>query len=472
MKNTEIRVRFAPSPTGFMHIGNARTALYNYLFARNVGGRFILRVEDTDFERSTQQAKEVIFSSLKFLGIEWDEGPYYQSERIHLYQEFAKELLKRGIAYKCYCEPQELEQRRLMMQAAGKPYKYERTCYHLTPEEKQPKENLPFAIRFLVPPGEVTFPDLIRGNITIKGEELEDFVLLRSDGTPTYNFACVIDDYSMKITQVIRGEDHIPNTPKQILIYKAYQWEHPIYAHLPMIMGPDHTKLSKRHGATSVEAYREMGYLPEALVNALAMLGASFEPDREVYRLDELIKLFPLNNVSKKAAVFNAEKLKWFNREHIKLMTTEGLLLRLLELGLVSGDINYLRRVLTLVRDRITVLNDVYNEFNYFFEEPKTYDDTGLVNWSGKEVLENLRLLKDKLSELTDFLASLIEKAVRTLAEEKNLKAKNLIHPLRLALSGKTVSPGLFEMMELLGKTRVVTRIGAFIEKIKQINDR
>ncbi len=472
MKNTEIRVRFAPSPTGFMHIGNARTALYNYFFARNTGGRFVLRVEDTDVSRSTREAKEVIFSSLKFLGIEWDEGPYYQSERTSLYQEYAEKLLKIGIAYKCYCQPRELEQRRMETQAAGKPYKYERTCYHLAQEEKQPKTGLPFAIRFLVSPGEISFPDLIRGNITFKGEELEDFVLLRSDGTPTYNFACVIDDYSMKITQVIRGEDHIPNTPKQILIYKAYKWEHPFYAHLPMIIGPDHTKLSKRHGATSVEAYREMGYLPEALVNALAMLGTSFEPDREVYRPDDLISLFSLNNVSKKAAVFDPEKLKWFNREHIKLMTTEDLLSRLLESGFLSGDKEYLIKVLALVKDRITVLGDVHSEFVYFFEEPKTFDDTGLKTWSSGEVLENLGLLKGKLSELTDFSAPSLEKMVRSLAEERDVKAKNLIHPLRLVLTGKAVSPGLFEMMEVLGRTRVVTRIDAFLEKIKQINER
>ncbi|MBT9164676.1 MAG: Glutamate--tRNA ligase 1 [candidate division WS2 bacterium] len=470
MKNTDIRVRFAPSPTGFMHIGNARTALYNYLFARNQKGKFILRIEDTDVERSTPEAREVIFSSLRFLGIEWDEGPYYQSERVTLYQEYAEELLKKGVAYKCYCQPQELEQRRRETQVAGKPYKYERTCYHLTPEEKQQKTGLPFAIRFLVPPGEVSFPDLIRGNITFKGEELEDFVLLRSDGTPTYNFACVIDDYSMKITQVIRGEDHIPNTPKQILIYEACKWEPPLYAHLPMIMGPDHAKLSKRHGATSVEAYREMGYLPEALVNALAMLGASFEADREIYRLGELISLFSLNNVSKKAAVFEPEKLKWFNREHIKLMTTEDLLSRLLEWGFKSDDKNYLSRVLTLVKERITVLGDVHNEFIYFFQEPKTYDDTGLITWSSGEVLENLGLLKDKLSELLDFSALSIEKTFRSLADERSVKAKELIHPLRLVLTGKTVSPGLFEMMEVLGRTRVVTRIEAFLAKIKQIN--
>ncbi|MBT9175081.1 MAG: Glutamate--tRNA ligase 1 [candidate division WS2 bacterium] len=243
-----------------------------------------------------------------------------------------------------------------------------------------------------------------------------------------------------------------------------------MYAHLPMIMGPDHAKLSKRHGATSVEAYREMGYLPEALVNALAMLGASFEPDREIYRLGELISLFSLNNVSKKAAVFEPEKLKWFNREHIKLMTTEDLLSRLLEWGFKSDDKNYLSRVLTLVKERITVLGDVHNEFIYFFQEPKTYDDTGLITWSSGEVLENLGLLKDKLSELLDFSALSIEKTFRSLADERSVKAKELIHPLRLVLTGKTVSPGLFEMMEVLGRTRVVTRIEAFLAKIKQIN--
>ncbi len=420
-------------------------------------------------DRSTKESTDVIFSSLHFLGIDWDEGPYFQSERLDIYHEYAHKLLLSGQAYKCYCSPEEIEDRKRKLKEKGRVFKYDRYCLKLNGEELDKVKDRPFAIRFLVPYEKIYFHDLIRGDITFQGEEIEDFVLLRGDRTPTYNFACVVDDYLLNITHVIRGEDHIPNTPKQVLVYKALGWEVPLLAHLPMILGPDHIKLSKRHGATSVEAYREMGYLPSALANYLALLGASFEPDREVYNMEELIRFFSLDRVSKKAAVFDPEKLKWMNKEHLKIMGEEEIA-SLLELRGFPGkeysravDRTYLLKVLKLIKERLTLLDDIKKEFSYFFQAPTSYDPIGLENYKNERIRKELNLLVEVLNELEEFTAPFLEDTLRRYAESRDLKARELIHPIRLALTGKTVSPGLFEMMEILGKEETILRIRLFI---------
>lgn len=485
MKNKEIRVRFAPSPTGFMHLGNARTALFNYLFVRNQGGKFILRVEDTDYERSTEEAIEVIFSSLNYLGINWDEGPYYQSKRLGLYRDYALKLLSEGYAYRCFCLPEEIAERKKRVQDVGGIYKYDRHCLKLNEEDLEQVRDRPYAVRFLVPHKEVGFKDLIRGEISFQGEEIEDFVLLRSDGTPTYNFACVVDDHLLNISHVIRGEDHIPNTPKQILIYQALNWELPQFAHLPMILGPDYSKLSKRHGATSVEAYQRGGYLPQALFNYLALLGASYEPDREVYSKEELIKLFSLDKVSKKAAVFDPEKLKWMNKEHLRMMKDEDLADLMIEREYLKSVEDekvyetffnrvYLLKVMRLIKERLTLLSDVQKEFAYFFKAPNSYDLEGLKKYKVESVLSDLKSFLVILEGLEDFSAAQLEEKLREFAERLGLKARDLIHPLRIALTGKTVSPGLFELMEVLGKNETISRINLFlgmVENREQIGD-
>ncbi|MCL4537181.1 MAG: glutamate--tRNA ligase, partial [Nitrospirae bacterium] len=312
-KNNKIRVRFAPSPTGHLHIGGARTALFNYLFARHNNGAFVLRIEDTDRSRSTEEYIEAIIEGMRWLKLDWDEGPYRQTDRFDIYRSYVERLLNEGKAYRCYCTPEELEQRRQEALAQGKTPKYDGRCRNIT----EPMPDKPSAIRFKMPQeGRTVVNDLIKGVVEFENNQLEDLIIMRSDGTPTYNFVVVVDDIDMEITHIIRGDDHLNNTPKQIHIYKAFGWEPPAFGHLPMILGADKTRLSKRHGATSVMAYKDMGYLPDALVNYLVRLGWSYG-DQEVFTKDELIKYFSLENIGKSAAVFNPEKLLWLNSQYI-----------------------------------------------------------------------------------------------------------------------------------------------------------
>ncbi|MBI3753786.1 MAG: glutamate--tRNA ligase, partial [Deltaproteobacteria bacterium] len=317
----EVRTRFAPSPTGYLHIGGARTALFNWLFARHHKGKFILRIEDTDVARSTEESTQAILDGMQWLGLNWDEGPYFQSKRFELYREHAYKFLEMGKAYKCYCAPEELEQRRKDALAQGRPPKYDGRCRDIESKGQRVTEskpqNKPFAIRFKVPPGTTLVKDIIKGNIAFDHNEIEDLIILRSDGTPTYNLCVVVDDATMEITHVIRGDDHLNNTPKQIMLYEAFDYPIPKFAHLPMILGSDKTRLSKRHGATSVISYKEMGYLPHALVNYLARLGWSCG-DQEVFTIEELTEKFSLENVGKSSGVFNPEKLLWLNHHYIK----------------------------------------------------------------------------------------------------------------------------------------------------------
>lgn len=418
-----VRVRFAPSPTGYLHIGGARTALFNWLYARRAGGEFVLRIEDTDLTRSEERFTEEILESLKWMGLDWNDAPVRQSSRFELYRSYARRLVEQGAAY----------------ESGG-------------------------AVIFRVPPQTVGLDDLVFGRLEFDNSLLPELVIIKSDGAPTYNFACVVDDATMGISCIIRGDDHISNTPKQIPLYQALGFALPKFAHVPMILGPDGKRLSKRHGATSVLQYRELGYLPEALVNFLALLGWSPGEDLEMMELDELIRRFSLDGVNRKSAVFNLEKLTWMNGQYIR-KTGAGRLIRELAPRIRARfssepSREYLDGLLQLYRERFRTLAEFPDETRYFFEEEFPRDpeavEKHLANGAAKE---RLRLLRGRIAALETFDAAGIETAVRGLAAEMGIKAGHLIHPARVALTGKSVSPGLFEVMHLLGKERVLKRL-------------
>ncbi|RKZ01002.1 MAG: glutamate--tRNA ligase [Candidatus Hydrothermota bacterium] len=458
----EVRVRFAPSPTGFLHVGGARTALYNWLFARHEGGKFLLRIEDTDRERSTPEMVDYIVEGLSWLGLDWDEEPIFQSHRLDVYKKYAEDLVKRGLAY--YARTVDEEQ-------AGE--RTRREWVEAAPEEIG---KVPLAVRFRVPvEGETSYEDLIRGLITFKNSEIGDFTILRSDGTPTYQLACVLDDHFMGITHVIRGEDHIPNTPKQILLYRAFGWDTPLFAHLPMILGPDKKKLSKRHGATAVLEYRDMGILPEALFNFLALLGWSPGEDREIGPKDEMIRLFDIRRVGKRAAVFDINKLLWMNSVYIRMKTDEELLRLVLPLfeerRLVKDDSDRekLLRVIPLLKERARVLPDFVEMGFYFFSDEFEYEEKGVRKYlQDPEVPGRLRLLRERLADIPEgeFRQEKIEETLRGLAGKLGIKAALLIHPTRLLLTGRTQGPGLFELMEVLGRDECLRRLDNYLKRV------
>lgn len=462
------RLRFAPSPTGYLHVGGARTALFNYLYAKKVDGVFILRIEDTDPERSKPEYSEQILRSMEWLGLYWDEGPYYQSKRMERYREVAQYLLDNGLAYECFCTPEELEARRKEAQKQGKPYKYDRRCLHLSKEEKEKlrAEGRKPAIRIKLPDEdpnkEIKWHDLVKGDISFKITELDDFIILRSDGTPTYNFAVVVDDHDMGITLVMRGEDHISNTPKQIILYELLGWEVPKFAHIPMILGEDKTKLSKRHGAVSVEEYKNQGYISKAMFNFLALLGASYEENREIYEPQELIELFEIENISSHPAVFDHDKLRHINREHIKRLPMEELKMELTpfieERGYTWPE-NW-ETVLTLLRERSYTLLDFVDRGDFFFTEDFTWDEKAKKQWEkGKDMINALPDLAQKFEDIDNWNAENIEKAMREVASEKGLKPRKFFPIIRIAVSGKTVGPSLFHMLEAIPKETVIMRL-------------
>jgi glutamyl-tRNA synthetase len=471
------RVRFAPSPTGFLHIGGARTALFNWLFARRHGGVFVLRIEDTDVERSSEAMVGGILDGLRWLGLDWDEGPmvagphapYFQSQRQAKYLAAAETLVARGHAYYCYCTPEELKARR-----EGNPeYKYERTCLRLSPEDVRAREQagMPRAVRFKVPNGTIRVDDVVKGPIDFDASLLEDFVILRSDGHPTYHLSVVSDDVEMKMTHVVRGDDHISNTPKQILLYEALGAPLPKFAHVPLILGADKKRLSKRHGATSVMEYANQGYLPEAMVNFLALLGWSpGKGDREVFTRDELAGIFDLQGISGGNAVFNPEKLDWFNQQHLARLAPQELAARLKPsfeaAGLWSDDLLTTRHawffaVLALLVPRAKRLSDFAAQSAYFFREPQ-YDAAAVEKHLRADgMASHLSTLADAFSTLPDFDAVSTEAVLRQVADALGLKAGTLIHAVRVAVTGTTVSPGLFEVVALVGRARVLQRLRA-----------
>lgn len=476
-----VRVRFAPSPTGSPHIGNIRTALFTWLFARKHRGVFILRIEDTDRARYVEGSVQEIMDSLRWLGLDWDEGPYFQSERLPLYREVAEKLVKTGHAYRCYCTPERLEELRRQQEAAKQPTGYDRKCRYLSDEEraKIEAEGTPYVVRFAMPlEGETVFHDEIRGEIRFENALIDDFVMLKSDGYPTYHLASVTDDHYMGITHVIRGEEWISSTPRHVQMYLALGWEMPRFAHLPMILGTDRKKLSKRHGSVQFVEYIQQGYLPEAMFNFLALLGWSADEDRELYSREELIERFDLSGVQENPAIFDGQKLLWMNGVYIRRKPIEELtqlcLPYLQEAGLMPENptpeqIAYAQRVIALEAERMKLLSDVVALTEYFFRDTLEYEEKGVRKWFTQPyVPQMLEMLISRYSALEPFDLERIEAATRAVAEELGVSAAHVIHPTRVAVSGRTVGPGLFEMIEVMGKERVLQRLRAAQEMVRQ----
>jgi glutamyl-tRNA synthetase len=474
-----IRVRFAPSPTGYLHIGGARTALFNWLYARRQGGAFVLRIEDTDAERSSWEMVAGIVDGLRWLGLDWDEGPdiggphapYFQSQRLEKHRAMAERLVAQQRAYYCYCSAETLQAKRQIAEAAGGAWTYDRACCSLAVEDIASREanGAARAIRFKVPPGQTEFTDLVHGRIAFENGHIEDFVILRSDRQPTYHLSVVADDMDMAISHVVRGDDHISNTPKQVLLYQAFGAKPPGFAHVPLILGPDRKRLSKRHGATSVMEYQRLGYLPEAMVNFLVLLGWSPGDDRELFTRDELIAAFSLDGISGGHAIFNPEKLDWFNQQHIMRLPIDELASRvepiLREAGLWKTEFageqrQWLFRVLELIRPRVKKLGQFVEEARPFLTDEVDYDAGAVAKHLAKpEVREAIDALGPALGGVQPFTAAALEATVRALAEARGIKAAALIHASRVAVTGRAVSPGLFEVLELLGRARVVDRV-------------
>jgi len=464
---TDIRVRFAPSPTGYLHVGGARTALYNWLFARHVGGVLILRIEDTDVDRSKPELTTAILESLKWLGLNWDEGPIFQSQRLDRYRELAADLQRSGHAYPCFCAQEELQAKRAKAEAERRAWKYDGTCRALSLEDraKLRNEGRTAVLRFRIPDsGKTSFEDQVFGLIEVEHRDLEDFVLLRSDGQPTYHFGVVADDLDMRVSHVIRGADHISNTPKQILMYQALQAPVPIFAHLPLILGPDKQRLSKRHGATAVGAYQEQGVLPEALVNFLALLGWTPPGQKEIVPIAEMVRDFELTSVSKSNAVFDLEKLAWMNSEYVRHLPVEQLLplveKELAEAGLKTPEAEQFKQSVLLLQSRARTLKDFGGAFRAFFIDDFAYDpDAVKKHWKDAALPVLLDALAERLAAVEPFDLATTESTLRGLAEEKSVKAGLLINATRLALTGQAVAPSLFEVMLTLGRPRVVERL-------------
>lgn len=473
----DLRVRFAPSPTGYLHVGGARTALFNWLFARRQGGTFILRIEDTDMDRSRPELVEAVLEGLRWLGLDWDEGPFFQSQRFASYHEMAKRLRASGHAYPCFCTPQELDERRRSAGQSGKPWKYDGRCRRLAADQVGQQQNKPHALRFRVPEsGETAFDDLVFGRLSVQHEEIEDFVLLRSDGLPTYHLGVVADDIDMRITHVVRGADHISNTPKQLLIYQALEVPAPVFAHLPLILGPDRTRLSKRHGATSVTTYRDEGFLPEAFRNFLALLGWSPGDDTEVMRTAELIQRFSLEQVSRTNAVFDRAKLEWFNAEYLRTEPLEKILPavegELRRSGLwrdewASGQREWFAQAVDLLRPRARLLTDFSSWARGFFSDEFDYHPDAVMKFLRDERLKDLLpKLREALAGVAAWSHDDIEQAVRGVAKEAGVKAALVINATRVGLTGQAVAPPLFATMELLGQATVVSRLQRLVDAL------
>jgi glutamyl-tRNA synthetase len=471
------RVRFAPSPTGYLHVGGARTALFNWLFARHFGGTFILRIEDTDFERSSEEMVTGILEGMSWIGLEWDEGPFYQSKRLPLYQQTAEKLLASGHAYYCFCTKEELESRRAAATAAGRPPMYDRRCRSIdlaTAADRKAAGDA-CAVRFSVPDGGSTsFDDAVFGRVEFANAEIEDFVLLRSDGIPTYHLSVVADDIDMRLTHIIRGADHISNTPKQVLQYRALGASLPVFAHVPLILGPDKTRLSKRHGATSVMAYKDMGIVPEAFRNFLALLGWSPGPkhkDREIFSSDDLIQLFTLEGISKSNAVFDNDKLAWFNTEYIRAYDSEKLLPLITNEWSAAGfkptrSKEELLAAIELLKPRARSLKDFAGPFRAYFSDDFEYDPAAVTKFLADPSLPPLlQELATRYAAALEFTEASAESILRAFAVEKGVKAGTLINGSRVALTGQAVAPSLFAVMALLGKDRVIQRL-AGVDKV------
>ena len=468
--NQDIVVRFAPSPTGYLHVGGARTAIFNWLYARNVGGRFLLRIEDTDRNRSSEEMIREILDGLRWLGIDWKNDVWMQSAHIENHRAACFHLLEQNKAYWCYCTPAELAEKRRIAEEEGADTKYDKTCMQLGSSERARRDaaGIPKALRFLVPEGETNFYDIVHEETVFQNSEIEDFVILRSDGTPVYMIAVVEDDHAMGVTHVLRGDDHLPNTPKQILLYEGLGYDVPMFGHLPLILGADKKRLSKRHGATSVGEYQASGYLPGALFNFLALLGWSPGEDRELMTREELVESFDVTRILKKSSVFDEDKLRWMNGKYLRLLQDTAILDLLRpyipdEFASVSKA--YLLQVIPLMKERMFRLTDLFETGLYFFKDPDVFDETAMKKHWTADTPAMLRTLLTGLASTAWDEAS-IEELVRRQAEERGISAGKLIHPLRLALTGGSASPSLFGMMVVLGREAVIRRITAASEKV------
>jgi glutamyl-tRNA synthetase len=461
----QIVTRFPPSPTGHLHLGGARTAIFNWLYARHMKGRFVLRFEDTDTERSKQEYVEAIYEALEWLGLDWDEGPYFQTQRFPVYREYIRKLIDSGRAYYCTCPPERLEEmRRNAMAAGGKP-KYDGTCRNkgLLPGEGA-------AVRFKAPlTGTTVLDDVVKGGIVFQNEELDDFIICRSDGSPTYNFAVVVDDITMGINTIIRGDDHVMNTPKQIQLYKALGSPLPVFGHVPMVLGKDRTRLSKRHGATSLTAYRDMGLLPDAMINYLVRLGWS-HGDQEFFSRQDLIEVFNLENIGRAAGVFDPEKLLALNADHIKACPPAKLIAPLRPFMSVRGvdldDSPGTEKMIASLAPRSKTLAEMADQALFYYQDEVGYEPDAARKFLTREALTPLRLMETKLADLDDYSEHTLEAVFKAVMAETGLKLGKIAQPVRVALSGRAASPGIFEITAIIGKEKTLARLRKAIEHI------
>ncbi len=484
-----VRVRFAPSPTGYLHIGGARTALFNYLFARKSGGKFILRIEDTDAERTISDSAEKLMESFKWLGLEWDEGPlvggpvgpYFQSQRRDLYRKYAATLVNKRFAYRCYCTREELEADREKARAEKRAPRYNKCCRELTSKQiaRYEAEGRVPSVRFRVPDtGVIAVRDLIHDEVVFRNEEISDFIIMKSDGFPTYNFACVIDDWLMGLSHIIRADEHLSNTPRQMMIYRALSAPMPKFAHVPMILAPDRSKLSKRHGAQTVEEFKEKGYFPDALLNYIALLGwTPSDSTKEIMTLEEMIDEFDLTRVSSTPAVYDTAKLTWMNGQYVRMLDENALVEKYIQIvsqaGLASRDallakMDWVAKIALAIRERIRTTDEMVEMSRYFFEPPAEYDEAGAKKFFSKPgVASFLRKGAQALDALKEWNLETQEQAYRDLIVEEAIKGGELIHPTRLALTGRTVGPGLFHIIDILGKREAVNRLNKTADLIE-----
>lgn len=487
MSQQELRVRFAPSPTGPFHIGGARSALFNWLLAKKHGGKLILRVEDTDLERSTKESEENIKEALRWLGITWDEGvdaggpygPYHQTQRLDIYREYTETLLSEGKAYYCYCTEEELDAERQAQTEKGENPRYGGRCRHLTEEDRArlAAEGRKPTVRFRVPEGQqIVFKDLVRDTVSFESDGVGDFVIVKSDGIPVYNYAVVLDDHLMKITHVIRGEEHLSNTPRQVLLYEAFGFPVPQMGHISLILGKDRTKMSKRHGATSVEQYRRLGYLPEALVNFLALLGWAPSGEQEIFSLEELVQEFSMDRVAKNPAVFDSDKLNWINAQYIKKASPETIMElaipHLEEAGYLQGELTaqkreWLVQVVAAVQEYISYAAQVVEHAGIFFEDNVEFEnDEAMQVLKDEDIPKVMDCFRVKMQELENVDVESVKALLKAITKELKLGGKKVYMPLRVALTGKMHGPDLFHIIPIIGRERTLTRLDTALAKI------
>lgn len=481
---SDIRVRFAPSPTGYLHVGGLRTALYNYLFAKKNNGKFILRIEDTDRSRYVEGAVENLTAALKWAGLQYDEGPdaggnygpYLQSERLNIYHKYADELINKGHAYHCFCTQERLEKLREEQQRQKLPQaKYDKHCLSLTKSEIEEKleRGIPKVVRLNVIPNQrIVFNDIIRGTVEFESNNIDDQILIKSDGYPTYHLANVIDDHLMKISHVIRGEEWLSSTPKHVLLYDFFGWERPAFAHLPLLLNPDRTKLSKRQGDVAVEDYRDKGYLKEALINFVALLGWNAGNDKEFYYMDELVEKFSLERVNKSGAVFDIVKLNSLNAEHLRKKRNEDILKLLKEeihnsqFSVLNISDEFLLQIIATMKERVGFVKEFITSCKYFYEAPQDYEQKAIEKSWKDDTPEQLKKLRDEFAKLENPTKEDYEIALTKTAEKLKIAKGKLIHPLRLAVSGQSTGPGVYDILAILGKNEVIKRIDRALEKI------